>query len=180
MELTMKNLSKIFFVLLFSAIAANAQSNFSIGFVGTQFGNLGNGEKLTKLNNPFGYGLLMGYKFDKNFSVAFTGEYLSDNINNIEGKENDLRIHASAFLTPIIFGNFQPYLSAGFVYTNRKYDYKFLDDETKSLVNGRFGFGVDYNLFSNLSFNLDFGLYNDGLMLAGYSTSFGLRINPQF
>ncbi|GAB4144654.1 MAG: hypothetical protein Fur0015_12420 [Ignavibacteriales bacterium] len=176
----MKNLTKLIIVLLFAATIANAQNNFSIGFVGTQFGNIGSGEKLTKIENPFGYGLLLGYKFDKNLSVALTNEFLKDNMKNNLGKESDFRVHASAYLTPVKFGNFHPYLSAGFVYTNRKYDYKFLDDETKSLINGRFGLGVDYNFFSNLSLNLDFGLYNDGLMLAGYTTSFGLRINPNF
>lgn len=176
----MKHLTNLTLLFLFFFINANAQNNFSIGFVGTQFGNIGSGEKLTKLDKPFGYGLLLGYKVDKNFSVALTNEFLNEDMKNNIGKERDYRIHASAILTPVNIGNFHPYLSTGFVYTNRKYDYRTAKDETKTLLNGRFGLGVDYNFFSNLSLNLDFGLYNDGLMLAGWTSSFGLRISPNF
>jgi hypothetical protein len=46
-----------------------------------------------------------------------------------------------------------------------------------SRFDGRFGAGVDFHLISNLSLNVDAALYNDGMHIAGWSSSIGLRIN---
>lgn len=171
-------MKKISLIILLFSIAVNAQSNFSFGLVGSQFDNLGSGQKLTKINNPLGYGIIFGYQLDKNLSFALTSEFLNGNLKNNLGKESDYRVHLSAFLTPLNYKNLRAYISTGFVFTRSDYNYNFTKDENKSFFNGRFGAGLDYKLIQNLSLNVDFGFYNDGLMLSGWSSSLGIRFTP--
>jgi len=165
-------------VLTLFASVSFAQNRFSVGLVGTRFDNFGNEQKLTKTDIPVGYGIILGYNINKDFSVALTNEYFDEKDTQL--KETNYRFHLSAFLTPFHFEKFNPYLSAGIVYSNQKYEYKSGSDETKNLFNGRIGIGLDYNILNNLFLNFDLGMYNDGLMFAGWSSSFGFRITPTF
>lgn len=167
----------ISFLLL--TVTLSAQNKMTFGVIGSQFENLGSGQKLTKIDKPFGYGFIFGYHLDKNISFALTSEYVNGNLTDNSGKENDIRLHISAFLSPINYKYLRAYISTGFVYSHREYEYNTLkDDESKSFFNGRFGLGLDYKFYENIFLNLDFGFYNDGLMLSGWSSSIGLRFIP--
>lgn len=178
----MKNLIKtslFIYVLLISSIYA--QNRFSVGLVGTRFENIGDGQKLTEIEVPFGYGIILGYNLNKDFTLAFTGEYFKDDMKNNLGEETDLRTHLSAYFTPFDYEVIRPYFSAGIVYTNRNYNYNFNGlEETKNIFDGRFGVGIDYNIIQNVYLNFDAGIYSDGLNIVGWSSSIGLRINPRF
>lgn len=165
-------------VVLFTS-GAFAQERFALGVVGTHFGNLGSENKFSQIENPFGYGVIASYRLTQEFAVAVTGEYFKDNMKNIAGKEQDFRTHLSTFISPIASENWHPYLSAGIVYTYRKYDYTTASSlkSSEGVFNGRVGCGVDYRLVSNLFLNLDLGLYNDGMQFVGWSSSLGFRIN---
>jgi outer membrane protein W len=175
----MKNkmmISAAIIFLTFSGLAA--QNSLSVGLVGTRFENIDNDSKLTDIKAPLGYGLIVGYNLNKDLTVALTGEYFKDNMENTPGKERDLRTHLSLYLTPFSMKDIRPYISAGLVYTNRQFDYISSNTVTNdSRFDGRFGAGLDFHLISNLSFNVDAALYNDGMHIAGWSSSVGLRIN---
>lgn len=171
------------FVILFTVFASInfSQSRFSIGLVGTRFENIGNGNNLTDIEVPFGYGLIFGYNINKDLTIAFTGEYFKDDMKNNLGEETDLRTHISAYFTPFNIDIVRPYFSAGIVYTNRNYTYNINNrEETKNIFDGRFGVGLDYNIIQNVFLNLDLGIYSDGLNIVGWSSSIGFRINPRF
>jgi len=165
-------------LILFTLSGISAQSRLSFGLVGTRFENIDNDSKLTDIKNPVGYGLIVGYKLNKDLTLAFTGEYFKDNMENISGNERDLRTHISLYLTPFSIKEINPYISAGLVYTNRQFEYTALNTtKNDGRFDGRFGAGVDFHLISNLSLNVDAALYNDGMNIAGWSSSIGLRIN---
>jgi len=175
-------MKKLFLLLITIGLfaTANAQEHFSFGLVGTRFANTDNNNKLTEIENPFGYGVILGYTINKNVTVALTGEYFNDNMENLPGKETDYRMHLSAYYMPADFAGIKPYLSAGVVYTNRNYDYNLSEDETDHIFNGRIGAGLDYSLFSNISLNVDLGFYTDGLNFVGWTSSIGLRYGLNF
>jgi hypothetical protein len=177
----MKNkLFMIFLAILLMANGMMAQNRFSIGLVGTRFENLGDGQKLTQIDVPFGYGVVLGYAVNKDISVGFTGEYFKSDMKNFAGEERDLRAHVSAYFTPFPSQTVRPYLSAGLVYTNRNSTYTLTNlEETKGLLDGRFGVGLDYNILQNVYLNFDAGLYSDGLNIVGWSSSVGLRLSPR-
>lgn len=165
-------------IILFAFTGLQAQNRFSFGLVGTRFENFNNDSKLTNIKDPFGYGLVAGYTLNKDLTIAFTGEYFKDNMENTPGNERDIRTHVSLYLTPFSMKDIRPYISAGIVYTNRQFEFTALNTtENNGRFDGRFGAGVDFHLISNLSLNLDAALYNDGMHIAGWSSSAGLRIN---
>jgi opacity protein-like surface antigen len=166
--------------LIIISSAMFAQNRFSIGLVGTRFENIGSEQKLTEIDVPFGYGVILGYAFNRDLTVAFTGEYFKNDMKSAIGKETDYRGHLSAYFMPIQSQLICPYLSAGFVYTNKNVNYTLTDsEETKGIFDARFGAGVDYSLIQNVSMNFDVGLYSDGLNIVGWSSSIGLRVNPR-
>ena len=170
-------MKKLFIILLaigFLTITG-AQERFSFGLVGTRFANTDNSNKLTEIDNPLGYGVILGYALNENLTIALTGEYFKDDMKNSLGKETDYRAHLSAYLMPFEFTNIRPYLSAGLVYTNRNFDYAIGNDEKDNLFNGRIGVGLDYSLIRNIGLNADFGFYTDGLNFVGWTSSIGLR-----
>lgn len=168
-------------VLTLFASVSFAQNRFSVGLVGTRFENLGDGQKLTEIDVPFGYGVILGYNINKDFTVAFTGEYFKDDMKDNLGDETDYRAHLSAYFTPFDVSTLRPYFSAGLVYTNKNYTYKSTGiEETKDMFDGRFGVGIDYNLLQNVYLNFDAGIYSDGLNIVGWSSSIGLRVSPRF
>jgi len=153
-----------------------AQNHFALGIISTRFGNTADDSKLTDIKNPIGYGVLGSYSLSEEISVAFTGEYYKDDMENNLGNERDLRGHISVFLAPIHSQELRPYVSAGIVYTNRKIEYlKDNIEKNKNIVNARFGIGMDYHLIQNLFVNVDLGVYNNGLSVVGWSSSVGLR-----
>jgi hypothetical protein len=151
------------------------QQHLSFGLVGSRFDNLNN-EKLTELDKPFGYGIVAAIPLNKDISIAFTGEYFKGDFADNSGTETDIRTHISAYITPFPFKHVKPYLSAGLVFANRQLEYTASStEETKNIFAARFGAGIDVPVISNLSMNLDFGLYNDGIKINGWSSSIGLR-----
>lgn len=158
----------------------SAQGRFSLGLVGTRFANTDNSNKLTEIDNPFGYGVILGYAVNENLTVALTGEYFKDDMKNSLGEETDYRAHLSAYFMPLEYNNFRPYLSAGMVFTNRNYDYTNSASETDNLINARMGLGVDYSIFQNIGLNADLGFYTDGLKFVGWTSSIGLRYGLNF
>ena len=166
--------SLAFLLLLTSGLFA--QNKFAVGLIGTRFGNTASDSKLTDIKNPMGYGVVASYALTNEFGVAFTGEYFKDDMENNLGQEKDLRFHVSAFLKILQSQNISPYISAGFVYTNRNINYsKDNSEKNEGLADARFGAGVDYNLIQNLALNFDLGIYNNGLNVVGWSSSLGLR-----
>ena len=137
---------------------ATAQEQFSFGLVGTRFSNTDNNNKLTEIENPVGYGVILGYAVNENLTIALTGEYFQDDMENSLGEETDYRAHLSAYFMPLEFNSFRPYISAGMVFTNRNYDYIKNADETDNLL----------------------GFYTDGLKFVGWTSSIGLRYGLNF
>ncbi len=173
-------MKKIFYcsLLVLSVLSTGlfAQNRFSAGIISTRFGNTADDSKLTDIKNPIGYGVVGSYALSEEISLAFTGEYYKDDMENNLGNERDLRGHISVFLAPFDSKELRPYVSAGIVYTNRKIEYlKDNSEKNKNIVDARFGIGMDYNLIQNLFVNVDFGVYNDGLNVVGWSSSLGLR-----
>ncbi len=176
-----KSIKAALFIYVLFISSIYAQNRFSVGLVGTRFENIGDGQKLTEIDVPFGYGIILGYNINKDFTVAFTGEYFKDDMKNNLGEETDFRTHLSAYFTPFDANVIRPYFSAGIVYTNRNYNYNFNgQEETKNIFDGRFGVGIDYNIMQNVFLNFDAGIYSDGLNIVGWSSSIGFRINPRF
>ncbi|MFA3781768.1 outer membrane beta-barrel protein [Melioribacteraceae bacterium 4301-Me] len=177
----MKRSISITVILLLSLFANSdlfSQNRFSVGVVGSWFNNSSQNNRISEINNPSGYGIILGYSFNKNLTLAFTGEYLSGNMENISGNEKDLRTHLSLYLTPFVFNKIRPYFSMGIVLTNRKFEYSITNPtETKTKLNGRVGVGIDYALFNNIGLNADLGFYNDGYNFVGMTSSIGLRYN---
>ena len=164
---------------LLTLVCANtfAQSRFSAGLIGSRFENIGSESRMSQINHPIGMGAVVGYKINNDLTTAMTFEYFHGNMEGINGKETDYRAHLSAYYHPISFAGFRPYISGGLVYSLKTFDLNTAtdNDENKSNLFGRFGFGVDYPIISNISANVDFGFYNDGSKIAGWSSSLGLR-----
>lgn len=165
----------VFALLLIATPVFGQWNNLSVGIIGTNFQNISNDNRLSEVDNPMSYGVILGYKVDETLSVALTGEYFKDDIENITGTERNIRTHLSAVFTPFHTQTLIPYLSFGLVYTNRNLDYANSRKETKNLINGRLGLGLDYPVFRNISLNADLGLYTDGYNVVGWSNSLGLR-----
>jgi hypothetical protein len=108
-----------------------------------------------------------------------TLEYFKGDIDGINGTESDYRGHISAYFHPVSFAGFRPYISGGLVLSNKTFTFNFANNFEISKTNfyGRFGCGIDYSLFANLSANADLGFYNDGIKIAGWSQSLGLRLS---
>ncbi len=176
--------SKIFLSLLITIIFvqySNAQTkNLSVGFVGSYFDNTDNNNKLTDAKDPYAYGIVIGYQVSKNIITALTTEFSKSDLENSLGTQKDFRAHFSAYLLPFSVDNFHPYLSAGFVFTNRNTEIASVSSETKNFFNGRIGVGVDYSLIQNINLNVDFGFYNDGYNFTGISSSIGFRYGLNF
>lgn len=164
---------------LFTLVSANtfAQSKFSIGLIGSRFENIGSDSRMSQINHPLGIGAIAGYKVNDELTTAMTLEYYKGNMDGIDGKEMDYRAHLSAYYHPISFAGLRPYISGGLVLSYKEFDFNTVtaNEDSKTNLYGRFGFGVDYPIISNISANVDFGFYNDGSKIAGWSSSFGLR-----
>ena len=64
---------------------------------------------------------------------------------------------------------------AGVVYAHWRQDYTGTGTQSKDMVNGRLGAGLDYPIFDRISMNGDLGLHNDGWKFVGWCGTFGLR-----
>lgn len=166
-------------IILFFSELLLAQNKLSVGLVTSRFDNIGSDHKLTEVKTPFGYGVILGYSLNKEITIALTEEYFKDDLENKFGEETDYRSHISVYFSPFKTNLIKPYFSAGLVYTYRKINYSNSGiEESKNIFNGRFGIGLDYNLLQNIYLNVDAGLYNDGLTIVGWSSSIGIRVNP--
>ena len=165
----------IFFV---SMTAFPQTSKFSVGLIGTHFHNDSNENRISKAENPYGYGIVLTDNITEDFSLAITGEYLKDNLEDNSGDEKDLRFHLSAIIHPFEAKIIRPYLVGGFVFTHRTIEYNVEGkrDKSKSLINGRFGGGVDIPIFANLFLNGDLGIYTDGFGFVGWGSTLGFRL----
>ncbi len=173
----MKKVSVILLLLL-ASVSINAQANkISVGMIGTQFINNSGDNKISHADNPFGYGMILGYHFNNEFSVAFTGEFFDNDLKAGNGSEKNFRGHLSVFLMPFGFERVHPYVSGGIVVSHRETNYEnsLFGNKNKNIINGRLGLGADIPLIANFSLNGDLGFYTDGFEFVGISTSLGLR-----
>ena len=154
-----------------------AQNKYSLGVIVTRFENIGDDSRMSQIDHPLGFGVIGGYQFSSEITAALTLEYFKGDIEGISGKETDYRGHFSAYYHPISFYGFRPYLSAGLVVSHKtfSFDIATTEEDNKTNIYGRFGLGIDYSLVSDLSANVDLGFYNDGVKIAGWSSSLGLR-----
>jgi hypothetical protein len=136
-----------------------AQNKYSFGIIGSRFENIGTDSRMSQINHPFGVGAIAGYSINDDITAAMTFEYFKGNMDAADGKESDYRAHLSAYYHPISFAGFRPYISGGLVYAYKVFDFNTATntEENKSNLFGRFGFGVDYPVISNISANVDFG-----------------------
>jgi len=173
--------SLIFLSLLFLSIGTVGQtSKISIGIVGSHFHNNSSSNRISEANNPYGYGVVLVRKFTDTFSMGVTFEYLEDNLEFGGGKEKDIRLHYSIYLHPLRTKYVQPYLSAGFVYTNRNLSYANSSNKlegNKNLFNARFSAGFGIPIIANFHLNGDLGVYTDGFGYVGWGSNFGFRFS---
>jgi opacity protein-like surface antigen len=163
-------------VILLMTTSATAQwERFSIGFLGSQFGNYQHDQRISEIKNPQGYGVVLGYQIRRDVAVGITEEYAEGAMERWQGTEKDYRTNASVFIFPFATQYVRPYLSAGVVYTHRHQDYIGVGMLSKDMFNGRLGAGLDYPIFDRIGMNGDLGLYNDGWKFVGWSGTFGLR-----
>ena len=162
-------------ILSFASLNYAQSKKFSAGVISTYFSNIGNSGKLTQLDHPTGYGLILGYRLTNRALLVATGEYFHGSMENLPGNERDYRFHLSLYYAPLSFDGIRPYISAGLVYTNSNYKYYNGTSDNDNHFNGRFGAGLDYPLISGINLNADLGLYTDGLNFVGISSSLGLR-----
>jgi len=162
-------------IAMFLSLNLFAQTGkYSIGVVTSRFSNATDLNKITKINNPNGFGIILGKQLNKEAALAFTVEYFDGNFQNIYNEKN-YRAHLSLYFKPFVVAKLAPYFSAGIVAAFKKYNSDKFENQTQLF--GRFGFGVDYNLINNLFLNADMGFYSDGLKYSGVSMSIGLRFS---
>jgi len=169
----------ILLTITFVSTTVFAQSaKYSIGLVGTHFHNDSNDNRISKADNPYGYGLVLTNNITKDFSLALSGEYLQDNFQNSSAKAKDLRFHFSAIVHPFDTEFIQPYFTGGFVFTHRMIEYtdNLKSDENDNLINGRLGVGANVPIFANLFLNGDLGVYSDGYGYVGWGSTIGFRV----
>lgn len=166
-----------FALLLLAGTLSFAQNKFSAGVVVTRFENIGDDSRMSQISNPVGFGVVGGYSFSNDLTVALTLEYFKGDIDGIKGTESDYRAHLSAYYHPISFAGFRPYLSGGLVVSHKSFSFDLITtlETSKTNMYGRFGCGIDYAIIPHLSANVDLGFYNDGSKIAGWSQSLGLR-----
>lgn len=171
--------SLVFLTVLLLSIGINAQTpQFSVGIVGSHYHNNSSNDRISEVNDPFGYGIVFAGKFTDELSMGLTFEYLEDNLESGLGEAKDARIHYSLFLHPLKTKYVQPYLSGGFVYIHRTLSYDnslTKSDDSTDLLNGRFSVGLDVPIVSNLYINGDLGAYYDGFGFVGWGSNIGFR-----
>ncbi|MCF8317101.1 MAG: hypothetical protein K9I71_13300 [Ignavibacteriales bacterium] len=169
---TLKNILLI--MLIISASTLVYGQKFSAGIIGTSFFTNKGGEKFSELNNPIGQGIVFGYSINKDIAIALTGEYFEGNLSDTSIKEKNNRVHLSIYLLPMKFNKLSTYFSCGVVYSNQVTEAGGKEN-TENFFNGKIGLGMDYLVYNKISVNLDLGVYNDGLIYNGASTTIGLR-----
>ena len=175
----MKKLLVFLTIMIATTNIFSQSSNFSVGVIGSHFHNDSNENKISEADNPYGYGLVISKGITKDFSIALTGEYMQGDLKSGLGEEKDLRFHFTGIIHPFTFDSFQPYLSGGFVYTHRNFNYDSnvqKSDDSEDLINGRVGMGVNVPILKNLFVNGDLGIYTDGYGYVGWGSNLGIRI----
>jgi opacity protein-like surface antigen len=162
-------------MLLLTCSAPAQEGRFSVGFLGSQFGNYQLDQRISEIKNPQGYGIVVGYQLRRDIAVGITEEYAEGTMERWQGTEKNYRTNVSVFLFPFVTPHVRPYLSAGVVYTHRHQEYTGAGTQLKDMGNGRLGAGLDYPVFDRISLNGDLGLYNDGWKFVGWGGTFGLR-----
>ncbi len=160
-------------VLVLSINAFGQSGKYSIGVVSTHFVNAASDNKISNVENPNSFGIVLGARLNDEVSLAFTTEYFDGKIKESNITEKNYRAHLSLYFKPVTIEKLSPYFSAGMVLAYRKTDN--LANKSSTQLFGRFGFGVDYNLINRLFLNADMGFYSNGLNYSGISTSLGLR-----
>jgi hypothetical protein len=164
-------------LVLLLSVNSFAQYKFSIGAIVTRFENIGDDSRMSQINHPLGFGLIGACQISHDVTFALTAEYFKGDMEIVNGDETDYRAHLSVNYHPVTFYKLRPYISAGLVVSHKSFSFNFAttDETGKTNIYERYGVGIDYPLISNLSANVDLGFYNDGIKIAGWSGSFGLR-----
>lgn len=153
-----------------------AQSpDFSVGILSSHFHNYKSDQRVSDIRNPFGYGAVVGCRFNDALSLGFTGEYFSGGMEHRPGDETAYRGSLSFFVFPVQSFRLRPYLSAGLAATRRTVENADGGDTVTNRLQIREGVGVDFAILPAMSLNFDVAAYSDGLKFLGLANSFGLR-----
>ena len=162
-------------ILLTAATAFSQQGIWTAGLITSHFNNFESNQRIDKMDNPHGYGLVVGYNILDKAALSVTGEYLNGNIQDQPGDETSIRTSFSAHIFPVQFGRFRPYISGGLVYMHQSLKPENGSDDTDHLFQLRESVGVDIMLIQRVFFNFDLAAYTDGFGYLGSVNSFGFR-----
>lgn len=162
-------------VLLIAGTAFSQQGTWTAGLISSHFNNFESDQRIDKMDNPFGYGLVVGYHLLDKAALSITGEYLNGNMQEQPGDETSIRTSFAAYIFPVQFGRFRPYVSGGLVYTHQSLKPENGSDETDNLFQLRESVGLDVMLVPRVFFNFDLAAYSDGFGYLGSVNSFGFR-----
>jgi len=172
----MKRYFSIALVLLLTVGTVSAQDgSWTVGLISSHQHNFKAEHRLSDMNNPFGYGMALGYSMNQYASFGVTGEYFSGDLQSKLGEETLWRGSFSAFLFPVQWNRVRPYLSTGVVYTHQNLDLDSGAEETDNLLQMRHGLGLDVVIIPGVHLNLETAVYSDGLNFVGNVNSFGFR-----
>ncbi|MCK5148120.1 hypothetical protein KAR48_15295 [bacterium] len=148
---------------------------WTVGMVSSHHHNFKTEHRLSGLDNPFGYGLSLGYFLNEFAAFGITGEYFSGDMELGTGEETLWRSSFSAYLFPVQWNRIKPYLSTGLVHTRQNQDFANGMEKTNHLLQMRHGLGLDVMVFAGVHVNLESAIYSDGLNYLGTVNSFGFR-----
>jgi hypothetical protein len=174
----MKNKLLALAILLISGNLFAQASKYSIGLVGTHFHNDSYDNRISEIENPFGYGLILTNQLTEDFSIGLTAEYIDGNFQDNKAHEKDARFHFLGILHPIKTKYIQPYFAGGFVYTHRMINFNSSEksDYTKDILSGRLSVGINVPIISTLYINGDLGMYTNGYGYIGWGSNLGFRV----
>jgi len=163
-------------ILLMLATSVMAQDGvWSFGVVGSHHKNHNSSLRLSEMDNPTGMGVFAGYSINEYLTFGLTGHRFSGDIENGMGEATLFRSSASAYLFPIQWKRFRPFISAGMIYTRQELDYNIGNEKTDHLLQMRHGLGLDVALFPGVSISGELAVFSDGLNFIGSTRSVGIR-----
>lgn len=172
----MKRYFSIALVLLLAVGTVSAQEgSWTVGMISSHHHNFKAEHRLSNMDNPYGYGMALGYSLNQYAAFAVTGEYLTGDLQSKLGEETQWRSSFSAYLYPVQWNRFKPYLATGLVYTRQNQEFDNGSEETSHLLQMRHGLGLEVSIMPGVHLNLETAVYSDGLNFVGNVNSFGFR-----
>ena len=163
-------------VMILAVGTVSAQEGvWIVGMVSSHHHNFNADHRLSGMDNPFGYGLALGYSLNEYAAFGFTGEYFNGDMESGAGEETLWRSSFSAYLFPVQWDRIKPYISTGLVHTRQNQSFDSGMEETNHLLQMRHGLGLDVHVLAGVHVNLESAIYSDGLNYVGTVNSFGFR-----